>query len=87
LEKLRSLLSELKAEIAASDAIDEKTQSLMRELEAEIEVALEQENPGHFEQHSIMERLQDSATDFQAEHPALSQFVRRMIDGLGQMGI
>ena len=87
LERLRKLLDELKAEIAATDAIDEKTQELMRELESEIETALEEENPEHFEEHTIMEQLHDVVDEFQVDHPALSQFVRRMIDGLGQMGI
>jgi len=87
LEKLKGLLDELKSEIAAAESIDEATRKLLLDLENEIETALEIQNPEHLDQHSILEQLQESAIDFQADHPALSKFVRRMIDGLGQIGI
>lgn len=87
LQRLQTTLDEVQSRLAQSSELDDVTRRLLSQLENEIVQALEEQNPQHFVGHSIMDRLREAEVEFEAEHPTLSQFLLRTINGLAQMGI
>jgi uncharacterized protein YhaN len=87
-ERLRSLVRELEAELAAIDTNDAESQQALAETLRELRQAL-QSRGGEptLPSDSIVERLRSAEEDFQITHPTISGLVVRMIDALGQLGI
>jgi hypothetical protein len=86
IEKLRTTIAELEAELASLSEIDDETREVLNVAVNDIQQALHK-GPGGIEHHSLTERLQDATKDFESSHPTLFGIVSRTIDALGQMGI
>ena len=86
IEKLKSTLRELEAELASIDTLDEETRAALEEAVEEISQRLRKRDYAP-QPDSLAARLQDAAGEFETSHPTLFGIVRRTIDALGQMGI
>jgi len=84
-EKIRSLLDELHRELADVDAeklpkgIADDARTVMEELAESL--------PEEGEHHGAVEKLEEVATGFEAEHPKLAAAARQIATALGRMGI
>jgi hypothetical protein len=85
-EKLRTTLLELESELREVDSLDTDARALLAEVAREIEVLLERTEP-HPAPAPLQDRLLDSLEQFEVAHPTLAGIVRRLVDGLGQLGI
>jgi hypothetical protein len=88
IEKLRSTVQELEAELAALQTLDDETRSVLESVLVEIGEVLKKQSSADGPRHaSIAAKLQDAAGEFESSHPTLFGIVSRAIDALGQMGI
>jgi chromosome segregation ATPase len=85
-EKLRQTLVELENELHDLDTLDDEARKMLQEVSREINTLLERAEP-HPHASSVQNRLNESIESFEVAHPTLAGVVRRLIDGLGQMGI
>lgn len=84
--ELQSRLASLHEELARTQAVDAESRRLLLELLSDITRLLGE--PGSITpEHSLRERLKALAVEFEAEHPALSQAMRQVVDTLGKAGI
>ena len=81
---LRTLLTELHERLRHAQAVDPDSRTLLATVAADIEGALELRGRPPVAAET---RLQELAAKFEAEHPALSEAVRDVIDALGKAGI
>jgi chromosome segregation ATPase len=87
-DKLRVVLSELERELAATDEVDDDLRQRLEAVRGEITAALEAgESSADLEPHSFIERLTAAEQEFEGAHPTLAGVLRRLIDGLAQLGI
>jgi predicted component of type VI protein secretion system len=96
-QDLREQLAALHAELARTSTVDGETRELLSTLLADITRLLATTRPApsdsatiqaERDRHSALaERLDGFAVQFEAEHPALSAALRRVVDALGKAGI
>jgi hypothetical protein len=87
-DKLRSLVKELEAELATLETVDAESQQALTETLRELRTALSSRVGAEaLASESVVERLRDAEENFQVSHPTISGLVVRMIDALGQLGI
>ena len=87
-DKLRSLVKELEAELATLETVDAESQQALTETLRELRIALSSRvGAESLSSESVVERLRDAEENFQVSHPTISGLVVRMIDALGQLGI
>jgi hypothetical protein len=83
---LQDQLRTLHTELARTRSVDPQTRELLIALLTDITRLLGQ--PGtRIEQHSLTARLDELAVQFEAEHPALSNALRQVVDALSNAGI
>jgi hypothetical protein len=85
-DKLRATLSELEAELAQLESIDDATRAALLDARAEIVATLERGKRSAATtraERSLQERL----VEFEAAYPQLAGVVSRLLDGLAQLGI
>ena len=88
LEKLRVALAELERELASVEHVDEDLRQQLESVRGEINQALESDTPAEeIEPKSLIERLTAAEQQFEGAHPTVAGVVRRVIDGLAQLGI
>jgi hypothetical protein len=90
LEKLKSTVAELEAELLAlhdADSLDRETRLVLEQAAAEILTAIERIEPGQGAPQSLLDHLRDATVQFEESHPTLTGILSRLIDGLAQMGI
>ena len=86
-EQLRKLVDQLHDELAGTKEVDAEARRLLGELTGDIE-ALVGEQPSAPEEHeSALERAEEAAVGFDAEHPRLSGILREIMSALSRMGI
>jgi hypothetical protein len=85
--ELKDQLAALHAELARTPSVDDpELRQRLIELLGDITRLLgKPATPG--EQHSLVEHLDALAVQFEAEHPALGNAVRQVVDALGKAGI
>jgi Domain of unknown function (DUF4404) len=84
--KLRATVAELEQELRDSANLDDESRQMLRQTVGEIRAALrDEETP--LESQSLAQRLSEATGKFEGSHPALTNVVARLIDGLAQMGI
>lgn len=81
---LRELLATLHARLQVSNAPDGETRELLQAALKDIEAAL---GRGETATRPVVERLEQLAAGFEAEHPTLVVALRRLTDALGKAGI
>jgi phytoene/squalene synthetase len=87
-DRLRETVSELEAELAALDSVDDETRRVLETALAEITEVLQRQERAEAERpHSLVERLEDAAKGLESSHPNLFGILRRTVNALGQMGI
>ena len=87
-DKLKSLVKELEAELATLDTADAESQQALAETLRDLRTALSSRvDTESLSSESVVERLRDAEGNFQVSHPTISGLVVRMIDALGQLGI
>jgi hypothetical protein len=82
---LRKQLESLHGELARTKSVDRDSRELLIALLDDISRLLESK-PSATE-HSLTERLDELAVQFEAEHPALGTAIRRVVDTLAKAGI
>jgi hypothetical protein len=83
--QIRQLLARLQQEVQNTE-LDDSTRDLVRSLDAEIHELLESDGQ-ETETDSVVEKARELETSFAAEHPAITRFMREVIDALVRMGI
>jgi hypothetical protein len=87
IEKLRAAVSELEQELQRLKTVDDDARRVLHGAVQEIRAALHEEESSEARRSSLIKRLQDSMEQFEATHPAVTNILSRLIDGLAQLGI
>ena len=86
--ELRERLGKLHAELEATSAVDPQSRELLVTLLSDITRLLGSSTRSQLDEHqSVTGRLDALAVHFEAEHPALGQALRQVVDTLGKAGI
>ena len=82
--ELRRLLAQLHTKLHGASTVDDESRKLLSAVARDIEGALERR-----ERHptGTRSRLRELAAQFEADHPALAEAVRDVVDTLGKAGI
>lgn len=83
---LRKQLEALHGELARTNSVDSDSQQLLVALSDDISRLLAA-RPAQPTEHSMTERLDELAVQFEAEHPSLGAAIRRVVDTLAKAGI
>lgn len=83
---LKEQLTALHAELARTRSVDPQSRELLIALLTDITRLLGQP-ASTTEQQSVTERLDELAVQFEAEHPALGNAIRQVVDTLSKAGI
>ena len=85
-QELRTQLESLYASLSQAEAVDAETRALLISLLPEITRLLRQaDTPADV--HALTEPLEALAVRFEADHPALGNALRQVVDALGKAGI
>lgn len=93
LQDLRTKLAELQSKLATAETIDPADRALMEEVVADIESVLAEQEQGASPSEathapeSLIDRLGETARNFEETHPTLFGAVGSVIDALSRMGI
>jgi hypothetical protein len=87
-EQLRENLERLHAELASTEAVDDRSRELLGEILGEIQALLDRsgEEANH-EPEGLIDRLRDATRSFEETHPKLATAVGRVVDALSNLGI
>ena len=83
-ENLRDLLSELHARLGNAQTLDADSRELLTTVSHDIEKALARADSAA---DSPKQRVEELAVEFEAEHPALADVLRQLVDALAKAGI
>jgi hypothetical protein len=87
-QRLRATIAELERELRSADVVDADTRAMLQEAVEEIQSALHSNTvAAASEPHTLGERLNQTAADFDVSHPTLAGLLRRVVDALSQIGI
>lgn len=88
-ENLRELLAQLHARLGQADSLDEESRQLLTTLSHDIERALGRPPERATSEATAPSRnsLEEAAVQLEADHPALANIVRQLVDALGKAGI
>lgn len=86
-EKLKSLVKELEAELETLDAADTASQQTLADVLRDLRTALDKVDSEPIASETLAARFRMAEENFQVSHPTVSGLVLRMIDALGQLGI
>lgn len=85
-ERTADLLAELKGAIAdLEDGHGDREH--VADLAGRVERRLEAEHEAHDEDDTLGEDLREGAVKFEVDHPRIADALRRVVDGLGGLGI
>jgi hypothetical protein len=84
--ELRDLLSQLHARLGTARSLDADERRLLTTVLADIENALAPGAPAPAA-GDTQEGLESLAVKFEADHPAVAETLRRLVDTLGKAGI
>lgn len=84
---LRKQLESLHSELNQAGALDTESRALLVALLGDITRLLHQPPEPAAASHGLVERLDELAVQFEAEHPALGTAIRQVVDTLGKAGI
>jgi hypothetical protein len=85
-ERIHKLTKELQAELDRAGALDPATRARLTELATEIDAAVDPEKDADFLPDAL-ERVEQAAVSFEAEHPQVSGILRNIADTLTKLGI
>jgi hypothetical protein len=85
-ESLRDLLRRVHERLSRTATVDSESRELLVSLTQDIERALAGRSGARSDAPPV-QRLEALAVRFEADHPALAQVLRQLIDALGKAGI
>ncbi len=83
-DELRDRLRDLHEQLSGTRSVDEATRDSLRRVMDDIETLLESTDESS---PDVLDRLNEAAAGFEAEHPQLSSMIARITNALAQMGI
>ena len=83
-EDLRDLLSQLHTRLGGAKSLDGESRKLLTTVARDIETALKR---GTAPKKSTLEPIEELAVRFEADHPAVADVLRQIVDTLGKAGI
>ena len=83
-EDLRELLAQLHARLGSAKSLDAESRKLLTTVARDIDETLARSGSAN---KKASERLEALAARFDADHPALAEVLRDIIDTLGRAGI
>ena len=86
-ESLRELLARVHRRLGESDSTDEASRELLGTVMGDIERTLGRGRTDLTSAARHAPRLESLAVRFEADHPALAEVLREVIDALGKVGI
>lgn len=84
---IRERIQSLHADLGTVDVVDAQDRALLMTLLGDITRLLERSAGGTADEHTLVERLDELAVHFEAEHPSLSAALHRVVDALSKAGI
>ena len=84
---LRQTLHSLHAELATTQPVDPELRALLITVLGDITKLLEQPGMRDADDAPLANRLENVAVKFEAEHPALGNAIRQVVDTLAKAGI
>ncbi len=87
LDKLRAAVARLEQELHSVKSLDSESRELLESARKEIQEALGSGETSSLEAPTLVDRLNGAVEDFEVSHPTLAGVVRRLVDGLTQLGI
>ena len=84
-KELKDQLAALHAELGRTRSVDPQQRQLLADLLGDITRLLRK--PGAAQDQSVTGRLDELAVHFEAEHPALGNAIRQVVDTLSKAGI
>jgi uncharacterized protein involved in exopolysaccharide biosynthesis len=85
-ESLKATLTELEQELRDLDPAHEQSRQMLQDAVRDIRAALHDEG-SELPDQTLIQRLTVATEKFEGSHPALTNVLTRLVDGLGQMGI
>jgi hypothetical protein len=85
-DRTAELIAELKAAIADLEE-GHGDRDLVADLAGRVERRLEAAAEAHDDDDTLGEDLREGAIRFEADHPRLADALRRVVDGLGGLGL
>ena len=83
-EDLRDLLARLHARLGSAKSLDGESRKLLTTVARDIDKTLARSGSG---KQRASERLETLAARFDADHPAIAEVLRDIVDTLGRAGI
>ncbi len=80
--ELKQQLEKLRLILAGAEELPRETREELEHVVADISTALEDEPP-----RDLVDRINSVIEDFEAHHPTLTDLLRRIVEGLANMGI
>jgi len=85
--RLREQLRTLHEELRQAQPVDAESRALLVAILSDVTRLLEKSGVRADEERSLVERLDEVAVQFEAEHPALGTAIRQVVDTLAKAGI
>ena len=86
-EKLKSLVSQLHQELADAKELPPELEGKVAEVVGEMTDLLPKPTESPEDHHSALQKLEEYAAGFDAEHPKLASALRQISVALGNIGI
>ena len=88
-EKLQATLQELERELAALDTLDADARNLLERAAVDIraKLAIAASTEPASSEPALMDQVHAVAREFEATHPELAAVLKRIAEGLAQLGI
>lgn len=86
-EKLKSLVQQLHEELADAKALPPELEGEVSQVVSEMAELLPAKSEPDEEHHSALEKIEEYASGFDAEHPKLASALRQISVALGNIGI
>jgi len=86
-EDLRDLLSQLHARLARTTSLDADARALLKTVSGDIEKTLSRGAETGAPPVARLDALEALEARFEADHPALANVLRQIIDTLGKAGV
>jgi hypothetical protein len=86
-EQLRQLVNKLHQELAGTEQVDAESRRLLNQLTGDIEELVGESETGAEHHATALERAEEAALGFEAEHPQLAGVLREIMSALSRLGI
>ncbi len=85
-QKLREQLEALHKELEQVNSLDETTRAVLSTLREDIAKLVVEKPATALEHDSLVERMNEAVSHFEADHPKLSMTIQHLLESLARMG-